>query len=95
MPMSKYFICCEKCFETIGKKNTKAARFWMDLCTYQMNNDFPYAMINAPEFPEVRILELMGFVLTTDQKDGVNIKVQGYLENRGQHCFCIEGGCHD
>lgn len=88
--MNKYFICCEKCFKVIGKKNTTAARLWMDLCTIYLEHR---KVIETPAsyVKELRILENLGYILTTDQDETILIKVLGHLVSQsGVHCFCTQ-----
>lgn len=95
MQMSKYFICCEKCFEMIGKRNTRAARCWMDFCAHYLEHGEVIFMKNK-DFPELRILELMGFLISTDNKDGTAICVKGHMNTEdGEHFFCVKDGCHE
>lgn len=93
--MSKYFVCCEQCFESIGKRNTAAAKFWMDICTLQMNRDATRIDANSPKLPELRHLELLGFVVSTDWNDCILVKAKGYFINSNGHYFCIKGGRHE
>lgn len=91
--MSKYCICCEKCFECIGKRSTNAARLWMDLCTTKMDCGNPVVCMPY-ETPEIRALELLGYVVSTEMQDHVRVNVLGYFSNEYQHAFCIKGGNH-
>lgn len=92
--MSKYFVCCEKCFETIGKRNTRAARLWMDFCAHYLEYGEVIYMKNR-EFPELRILETMGFLVSTETEHGTAIKVKGHILDDDEHFFCIKEGDHD
>lgn len=95
MKMSDYFICCEKCFEIIGKKNTNAARIWMDLCSMRMNLGEVY-ILKTPDFPELRILENLGFVVSTEKPNGIAIRMTGHIHTYdNQHFFCLKEGQHD
>ena len=93
--MSKYFICCEKCFETIGKRNTVAARFWMDLCAMSLNKGQP-VILETKDFPELRVLETLGFVVSSDRLKTIAVRVNGHCHtDDGQPCFCLQGGEHE
>jgi hypothetical protein len=95
MMMSKYFVCCEKCFETIGQKSTNAARLWMDLCALRLQEG-TIVSIRTQDFPELRILELLGFVVSTDKPQNVVIRINGHqLTNEGQDFFCLKEGQHE
>lgn len=94
MQMTNYFICCEACFERIGKRNTNAARLWMDLCALRMKHG-DRVVVTSPELPELRQLETLGFIVTTEFKEKLGIYIKGHiLSEDGQDFFCIEGGNH-
>lgn len=93
--MSKYFICCEQCFEDIGKRNTRAAKLWMDFCAMHMNYDQEIFSLNTLDFPELRVLETLGFLVSTDQERNLAVKVNGYCKSMdGDHFFCVKEGNH-
>jgi hypothetical protein len=94
MTMSKYFICCEKCFETIGKHNTRAAKLWMDLCAMKLEtNDI--LRFKTPDFPELRVLERQGFLTSTDEENCIAVKINGHMNSiTGEHFFCVQDGLH-
>lgn len=93
--MDKYFVCCEDCFQTLAKMNTKAARLWMDLCALRMATA-PIFRISYIEYPELRSLETQGFVVSTENHEGITIRVEGYMQTTtGEDFFCVRGGCHD
>lgn len=94
MNSNKYFICCEKCFETIGRTNTRAARIWMDFCAMYLENglfglDF--------DFGEIGVLERLGFLVSYENPDSsLAIRVKGHMNSvTGEHFFCVKEGCHD
>jgi len=92
--MGKYFICCERCFETIGKRNTRAAKIWMDFCALKLERGHVFEIKNI-DFPELRVLENLGFIVSTDRSDSLAIRVNGHMSTEdGQHFFCVKGGCH-
>jgi hypothetical protein len=95
MKMSKYFICCEKCFEVIGKKNTKAARVWMDLCALRLAQG-EVINLQIQDFPELRTLELLGFLVSTDHPYSTSIRIAGHIHTvEGQDFFCLKQGQHE
>lgn len=90
----KKFLCCEKCVEEIGKKSCNAAKLWMDLCEIE----FTYGLLNfkAVEDPDLRVLESLGYILTTDIENYVVIKL--FLDEelyRGTSLFCVRGEGHE
>ena len=93
--MTRYFICCESCFENIAKKNTTAAKLWMDLCAMRLQFGEFLEILDTADIPELRALEVLGFIITTDMKNKIAIQVNGHFESEGEHCFCLLGGCHD
>lgn len=94
MKMSKYIICCQSCFDDIAKKSTTSARLWMDFCAARMENQMPL-QLKGPDCPQIRILEQMGFLISTDRKNSISIKVNGYMNTEdGEHYFCLKQGNH-
>ncbi len=95
MQMTKYFICCEKCFETIGRRNTTAARLWMDFCAMRLENN-GVVVLDTVDFPELRLLETLGFVVSTDQDHSIAIRVNGCMNTEtGEPFFCVKEGRHE
>lgn len=93
--MSKYFICCEKCFETIGKRNTRAAKLWMDFCAAILEYG-KVILIQSPDFPELRVLETMGFLVSTEHSNSLAVKVNGHMNSEdGENFFCAKEGRHE
>lgn len=92
--MSKYVICCETCFEKIGKRNTAAARLWMDFCVAHKQKAGMIKVVSG-DVPEVRVLELLGFITSTDKPGHLIVDVKGHLlTDDGNDFYCLEGGDH-
>ena len=93
MKMSKYFMCCDECFSNIAKKNSKAAKAWMDMCTLYLEKGNIFRIL---ECPAIQILEHLRFIVSVDEEDCIAIKVQGHmLTEEGEHFFCSQEGHHD
>lgn len=94
MKMSEYFMCCEHCFRTICQTDTTAAKFWMTLC--KMCLDHGNIIISSGESPKIRILEQLGFLVSTERKSKVLMKLKDpYLNEVGLQEFCLKEGCHE
>jgi len=95
MKMNDYFVCCEQCFEVIGKRNTRAARLWMDLCSMILESGEPVFFLSS-DFPELRVLETLGFLVSTDLDDSLAIRIHGHMSTLdGEHFFCVKEGRHE
>ncbi len=90
-----YFICCQHCYERLKNRSAKAAKFWLAFCEHRM--EFGEVIhIKNKESPELRTLEMMGFIITTDQKNGTAVKVLGHMQSEeNEHFFCVKEGCHE
>ena len=89
--MSETGICCNECFDLIARKSTISAKLWLDLCDlYIKSNIFG---LRSEDFRELRILELLGFIITTETPDIILVKVQGQCEDYQGVYFC-GGFCH-
>ena len=98
MSPNRYFICCEQCFEDIGRRNTRAAKFWMDFCAYQLEVGSVFALTSELEkyyFSEINTLEKLGFLVSTDGDDEILIRARGYMNTEeGEPFFCVRNGLH-
>jgi len=95
MLMTRYFVCCEECFERIGKRNTRAARLWMDLCAMRLATNEVFT-IKTLDFPELRTLELLGYIVSTEKPKSIALRVKGLGQTtEGEHFFCLQGGRHE
>ncbi len=95
MEMSKSFVCCERCFNEIGNRSGRCVRLWMDLCAMYCARGGAFDIL-TPDLPYLRMLERLGFVISTENDYGLLIKVLGYCISRdGEPCFCIKGGRHE
>lgn len=93
--MSRYFLCCEQCFTTISERSVKAAKLWMDFCTLGLENG-EIVIIETNDFPELRVLETLGFLVSTDQYKQLAVRVKGHiLTKEGEHFFCAKEGRHE
>lgn len=93
MKMRNEFTCCDRCFETLQKRSAKAAKIWMNLCQSYM--EIPGLFSVEGNSPQIRILETLGFITTTDCSDDVYsdyiiLRVNGHRKDfYGEDCFCI------
>lgn len=95
MQMTKYFVCCEQCFEAIAKKSTRAAKIWMDFCSECCQNGELLQIKNA-DSPEIRLLETNGFLVTSERPNTLVVKVLGHIMSEdNEHFFCSKEGNHD
>lgn len=93
--MTNYYSCCEDCFDTIAQRNTTAAKLWMDLCAMRLCTSEVFAL-KTEDFPELRILEVLGYVVSSETDQYIKIKMQGYYKNSDDvDLFCVKEGYHD
>lgn len=86
----KYFVCCDKCFEALGKENTMCASLWLTVCALRMKFGHVIPII-AEDFPELTTLEAMRYVITHEIGDKLFLKVKGHnIDDNGQNFFCID-----
>ncbi len=93
MKMSNAFLCCDTCFEAIGKRNTKAAKLWIDLCSIFIEEEGPFDLIIDDELL-LRQVELLGYIITTDNGHFIGVKVLGFQQDAEGVYFCPRG-CFD
>ena len=97
------FIACEQCVEILGRRSTKLVRTWLDLCgTYlalQHAIDVPVRGSYADSWTgQIRFLEYLGYIVTTDTARGILIIPQGHHydeEWQVKDVFCIDPQGHN
>lgn len=91
-------VCCSQCFDFIARKNTTAAKLWLDACTFcvKFEGIFKLKETRIPNaIKHFRCLEELGFISTADGDDAVKVRVNGYdvleMEDMegGVDTFCI------
>ena len=94
MKMSNYIACCDKCFDTLARKDAAAAKLWMELCILKMVEGDIVA-IRGKDTPELRTIESNGYITSTDTLNHLLIRVNGHMiDELGQDFFCITGNRH-
>lgn len=67
----------------------------MDLCAKNMECGEMLEM-RTTDFHELRTLETLGFIVSTEKSSSICVKVNGYVNTIfDEHFFCIEGGNHE
>lgn len=85
-------VCCDQCFAMIATRCPRAAVLWLDLCDLDMQ--FNTFALETVDVASLRLLELFGFVITTDKDNLIIIKVLGRQKDDIGEFFCI-GDCCD
>lgn len=91
MKMSEPKLCCDECFDIIAKESTTAAHMWLDFCEFQIT--LPIFCLVTPFLNSIKLLENMGFILTTETQDIIIVKVLGRKDDLAGPYFCC-GRCH-
>lgn len=86
MRMDKPGVCCGQCFELIARIDTSAAKLWLDLCELRMHSTI-FGII-TDDTPDLRLLESLGFILTTETSTIIFIKVLGHQKDALESFFC-------
>lgn len=67
----------------------------MDFCAMRLQNGHP-VILKSPDFPELRILEMLGFLISTDQQNCLAVRVNGHMNTvAGEVFFCVKEGRHE
>lgn len=90
MKMSKPGLCCDECFDLIAKRSGQAARLWLDLCEVQ--NTCTLFGLRMDDNALLQLLEILGFITTTDTIDCIVVRVHGKKED-GLGSFFCGGNC--
>lgn len=84
------YLYCSTCLGIIGKKSTSAARLWTDLCAV----DSDPVCVRGHDIHELRILERLGFLVSTETAETVSIRLKGHpLDDTNEYVYCR--GNHD
>jgi len=94
MKMSNAFLCCDSCFEKIGMRSSRAAKFWIDLCAIYTKEEGTFAVAGVDD-TLLRQLETMGYIVSTELYDHVLIKVCGQQEDTVGIYYCPRGCQHE
>lgn len=87
MKMSKPGLCCDSCFGMIARRSTSAAKLWLDLCDIEIASGELFGL-RSSDFPTLRLLEILGFVLTTDTPQIIMVRVKGKKQDSMGTYFC-------
>ena len=92
----RYCFCCDKCFEEIAKIYAPSARIWMDLCALSVKRGH-IMQLSIPDSDPLRILENLGFLVSTEQEETITIKMNGRFEvqQTPNFLFCIQHDKHE
>ena len=67
----------------------------MDFCAMRLQKG-EVVILRTPDFPELRVLETMGFLVSTDQHNCLAVRVNGHMSTLdGEHFFCVKEGRHE
>ncbi len=92
--LSDEIVCCDDCFERIGKVSAKAARLWLDFCDFYSSIKGPFVVSKKPYFlKSLKELELLGFLVTHETNDCLIVRMAGYNTTPCNY-FCI-GDCDE
>lgn len=96
--------CCNRCFSEIARKDTKAAKIWIDLCAHYVNAGFKLGCnetLIEDKISAFQNLETWGFLRSMDAPGLVHLRLIGHLmghnpRNNGiLHTFCINRSKHE
>jgi len=94
MMMSEQGYCCDSCFDLIARRSTDGARLWLDLCEIYHKSKAILACRYREGSTSIRVLEVLGFIVTTETTDKIYIKVMGKVTDETGTYFC-GGRCHE
>jgi hypothetical protein len=98
MCINKFTSCCDQCLNYLGHISIPAAKVWHELCyTIETNDLLGGFLIYSPRYSRViRILEINGFIVTTDSKECNFIKLKGIrFDENNELIFCVRAGDHE
>lgn len=85
--MSSEIKCCDECVFWIARKDPSLAKFWMDICNISSNFG-PLFGLQYSLNDQIRDLELLDFIDTTDTKMCILIKMKGKKQDTQGSYFC-------
>lgn len=88
--MSKPGLCCDACYDLIAKRSDLAASLWLELCEIQIRSEV--FGLKTPDSGHMQLLETLGYIITTETKEYIMIKVQGRNHDSLGDFFC-RGNC--
>lgn len=92
MKMTDYTLCCDQCVREIADKSVPAAMLWLDLCCTSKETN----RVKSRYISSLWVLEHMGFLVSTEDNQGVAVKLCGRVRlSGGDEYFCLRHGEHD
>lgn len=87
----QYKTCCLECYKYIFNICSSAALLWKDLCfvNEELCMDDSFLILEEEDSPDIKILEENGFVITTETKNHIILKLKGE-----EPIFCVKRGLH-
>ena len=73
-------------------EDVNCAHLWPQLCGYSCVNGgyLRFRVDNDLEY-ELKVLECMGFIVTTENKEEIQMRVEGWMiDGEDEHAFCID-----
>ena len=95
MIQNKWRFCCSDCFTRLARGcNTTTAKLWMDLCAKYLDIDGCFHIQDDDTY-EIKELERLGFIVTTEDSEGTLVRVKGFGHDfTEQIVFCLERKTH-
>jgi len=91
---SDTFVCCDNCFEKIGRISGKSARLWMELCKWYSSAQGLFVVSKRSNISKNLFqLEQLGFLVTHETNEHTTVKMAGFKTSPCNH-FCI-GDCDE
>lgn len=93
MNVSRPCVCCENCLELIGRQSAKMASTWVQLV--EKAESFAVLKVTYHIYEKhLQDLEQMGFIVSIDHEDYIQLKVLGrQYEPQGDYFFVCGGDC--
>lgn len=85
--------CCDECHRRIGMRSVSASRLWLDFCDQFTRQGIFNFYDHSVDSSELRILETMGYIVSSENRENILIKLLGVQQDyNGDLIFCT-GDC--
>ncbi len=87
LTMSEQGYCCDSCVKLIAHRSTDAARLWVELCEIHLESEMIISLVEECH-PSLRTLEVLGFIITTENSQRTLAKVLGKITDETGTYYC-------
>jgi hypothetical protein len=92
MKMTDKAVCCDQCYHLIASQSVSCSNLWLKFIDF--HKSLGIFACDFGDHEDVRLLELNGFIVTTENDKLTIVKVLGFTKDSVGEYYCCKG-CYD